>query len=134
VSKKGPAGDLEKLLTHRRLGHDANQLLVDIMERWGGTKQFADDLYNVYKDPDTSPYGRQNILEMIQKLVVNNTNHNITKVADPAGLDDEDLQGALDAMLKRGAEFLDDRSRENPLLVNPSTEEAPDSSWDWPDT
>ena len=93
----------DALLT-RRLGNDSNELLVQIMERWGGPAEFARSLFVEFEAAKPGSLIRQNILEMIQKLVVNNTNHNHTKTVNPTDLDDEDIQRELDAMLARATE------------------------------
>lgn len=103
----------DTLLT-RRLGNDSNELLVQIMERWGGPAEFARSMWVEFDAAKPGSLIRQNILEMIQKLVVNNTNHNITKQVNPADLDDEDIDRELDAMLARATEHANAQSTPGP--------------------
>jgi hypothetical protein len=114
---------IREALTTRRLGHDSNELLLQIMDVWGGPAQFARELLTEFHAAKPGSLIRQNILEMIQKLVVNNTNHAITKVIDPADLDDEDIDRELDGMFERAKEQT--AARSNP---EPQTEQV---AWQW---
>ncbi len=128
VKAGGVKEQIKSILTARRQGYDANQLLLDILDRWGGTRQFASELFSVFKDPDATPYTKQNILDMIQKLVVNNTNHNITKLQDPGDLDDEELESSLSEFGERLASWMihaQERAKQGPTVAL-----AP---WAWPD-
>jgi hypothetical protein len=113
-------------LTTRRLGNDSNELLVQIMETWGGPAEFARNMWVEFEAAKPGSLIRQNILEMIQKLVVNNTNHNITQVVDPADLDDEDIDRELDSMLARAKEHAVAAA-----TPEPTTSEQP--AWEWND-
>jgi Glu-tRNA(Gln) amidotransferase subunit E-like FAD-binding protein len=133
-----PSNKIRELLSARRLGHDANQLLVDIMERWGGTKKFADDLFTEFQAAKAGSLIRQNLLEMIQKLIVNNTNHNITKIVDPSDLDDEEIESEMRELLRRAKDWVDEREEPVPPTHTPAwaVEEPPEDGagpeWDWP--
>jgi hypothetical protein len=105
---------IKSLLSQRRLGNDANQLLNDIMDRWGGPKSFAESLYREFLAANEGSLIRQNILEMIQKLVVNNTNHNITRIVDPSDLDDEEIEGELNVFISRASGFQRERMEPRP--------------------
>ncbi len=107
------------LVNHRRLGHDSNQLLVDIMERWGGTKAFADSMLVEFQAAKPGSLIRQNLLEMIQKLVVNNTNHNHTRISRPSDLDDEELEAELQDIMQRAVAFQNERA-----ILAPKVHEA----------
>ena len=124
---------IKDLLSARRLGHDANQLLVDIMTRWGGTRAFADALFEEFQAANPGSLIRQNLLEMIQKLVVNNTNHNITRIVNPTDLDDEEIEGELNAMIAKAKEFDDERKgrASAPETYSPQVANETPDDWDW---
>src|SRR5262245_64640005 len=103
------AARVKELLAQRRIAHDANQLLIDVMDRWGGTRQFADALYSEFMAANPGSLIRQNILEMIQKLVVNNTNHQHTRVEDVTVFDDDEIQRRIDSSVARVVGFVDER-------------------------
>lgn len=107
-------------LTTRRLGNDSNELLVQVMEKWGGPAEFARSMWVEFEAAKPGSLIRQNILEMIQKLVVNNTNHNITKIVNPADLDDEDIDRELDSMLARAAEHANAKATPGPKTSQPA--------------
>lgn len=115
---------VKELLQYRRIAHDANQLLLDVMERWGGTSRFADALYREFMDARPGSIIRQNILEMIQKLVVNNTNHQITRVEDPSVFDDDEIERRLDATVVRVQGYVDDRAEGSTAARPPIYEES----------
>lgn len=131
-----PKDKIKELLSARRLGHDANQLLVDIMDRWGGTRKFADDLFTEFQHAKPGSLIRQNLLEMIQKLIVNNTNHNITKIANPSDLEDDEIEAEMNALMKRAMDFHHERSATVPPTQTAAWAEEPppegsDGEWDW---
>jgi hypothetical protein len=115
---------IRSALTTRHLGNDSNELLVQIMEQWGGPREFARNMWVEFSAAKPGSLIRQNLLEMIQKLVVNNTNHSITQTVNPTDLDDEDIDRELDAMLARARQHTDASQ-----LPEPSTGQAP--VWDW---
>ncbi len=92
---------IRELLGVKSQAADANQLLIGIMERWGGVRAFAEALHTEFCHARPGSLIRQNILEMIQKLVVNNTNHGVTKVDKPSDLEDEDIEFTLIEMTSR---------------------------------
>lgn len=83
--------DLAKALTQRRRNADSEQLLLDMIEVWGGTRQLALDMHQEYQNAPAGGLTRQRILEMVQKLIVNNTNHDIGKLEKPSDMTDEEL-------------------------------------------
>lgn len=106
--EESPHDKIISLVTTKRLALDANQLLCSIMEKWGGPAQFAHDLYTEFQSARPGSLIRQNILETIQKLVVNNTNHNITQVVNPTDLDDDEIDEQLAGFAKRAADFINE--------------------------
>jgi hypothetical protein len=138
VEQPSPGQKIKELLSARRLGHDANQLLVDIMERWGGTKSFADALVVEFQAAKPGSLIRANLLEMIQKLVVNNTNHNITRIVDPADLEDDEIESEMGAVLKRALDFYHESGSAPHAAAHAppwQAEDAPPGGdrWDWDD-
>jgi hypothetical protein len=82
---------LGKALTSSKRNADSDQLLKDLIEVWGGTRQLAFDLFNEFQNAPMGGMSRQRILEMVQRLIINNTNHDIGKIDKPSDMSDEDL-------------------------------------------
>ena len=94
--KKSPASELPpgmlRALSSRKQSADSDSLLTDLVEIWGGTRQLAKDLYSEFQRAQAGGQTRQKILDMIARLIQNNTNHNIGKSVQPSDLTDEELQ------------------------------------------
>jgi hypothetical protein len=80
---------------------DSGQLLKDLLERWGGTQQFARDVVGEFNASKKNGMVRQKLMEMITKLVVTNTVHQITKSERPEDLDTEEIEARLQALIGR---------------------------------
>jgi hypothetical protein len=80
---------------------DAGQLLSDIIDTWGGTKKLANEIKLAY---DAAPPGsmvRQRFFEMIQRLIINNTDRDISKDIDPSEFSDAELAEAATGLLNK---------------------------------
>lgn len=86
-----------RALADRKPSADSEKLLIDLIDVWGGTRQLALDLHKEFQAAGAGSMVRQRILEMIQRLVVTNTTHQIGSPIKPEDLTDGDLeQTALD--------------------------------------
>ncbi|WP_143206407.1 hypothetical protein [Singulisphaera sp. GP187] len=82
---------LARALGERKASADSEALLTDLIEVWGGTRQLALDLHNEFQKAQVGGMTRQRILEMIQRLVLTNTTHEIGKNIKPSDMDDAEL-------------------------------------------
>lgn len=83
---------LRRALADRKPGADSEALLADLIDVWGGTRQLALDLYQEFKSAGAGGMTRQRILEMIQRLIITNTTHDIGRQVNPSDLSDDELQ------------------------------------------
>jgi hypothetical protein len=81
-----------KVLADQKANADSAALLNDLIEVWGGTKRLALDIYGEYQKAAPGGMTRQRILEMLQRLVITNTTHEITRVRSPSDMDDQELE------------------------------------------
>ncbi len=80
---------------------DSNELLSEILKVWGGPEKLAVDIKRAF---DAAPDGsmiRQRYMEMIQRLVINNTKEEISNDIDPSEMSDEDLFEAANQLMLR---------------------------------
>jgi hypothetical protein len=90
-NKDMPKG-LARALAERKANADSEALLADMIEVWGGTRQLALDLYAEFQGAAKGGMTRQRILEMIQRLIVTNTTHEIGRTIRPSDLTDDELE------------------------------------------
>lgn len=72
-------------------GVDSEELLREVLDEWGGAKALAQDMKASH---DSAPPGsmiRQRYMEMIQRLIINNTKEDIASVIEPSELSDDEL-------------------------------------------
>lgn len=115
------------LLKDTRRGVDSGQLLNDLMERWGGTATFARDVFGEFSKAKENGMVRQKILEMIQKLVVTNTVHQVTRIERPEDLDTEDIEMRLQALISRVVNHVEARDGDHikPKTIEENWQEEP---------
>jgi hypothetical protein len=98
------AKKVSDLLAGKRRGKvDSSKLLNDLMERWGGTERFAQDVVGEFGAAKEGTFTRQKILEMVQKLIVTNSVHNLSPPERPEDLEDDEIQERLDHYIARVA-------------------------------
>jgi hypothetical protein len=90
-SRQLPKG-LARALADRKANADSEALLADLIEVWGGTRQLALDLHNEFQRAQAGGMTRQRILEMIQRLIVTNTTHEIGRTVKPSDMSDDELE------------------------------------------
>jgi hypothetical protein len=81
-----------KILAGGKVTADSAALLSDLIDVWGGTKRLALDIHAEFQKAAAGGMTRQRILEMLQRLVITNTTHEITKIRNPGDMDDEELE------------------------------------------
>ena len=101
AERKNMPGGLARALAERKASADSEALLSDLIEVWGGTRQLAIDLHNEFQKAQAGGMTRQRILEMIQRLILTNTTHEIGKTSKPSDMDDEDLDRVAVHYLKK---------------------------------
>lgn len=89
--KEIPTG-LARALIERKAGVDSEALLNDLIEVWGGPRQLAIDVHQEFTKAPSGGMTRQRILEMMQRLILVNTTHDIGRVIKPADMSTEDLE------------------------------------------
>ena len=93
--------DILKAIKAPRFAADSAQLLSDLIDVWGGTRKLALDLRNEFQHASKGGMTRQRILEMIQRLVVVNTTHEIGRSKSPSDMTDDELAAKLTAYAER---------------------------------
>ena len=95
------AGHIAKAIAESRPSVDSGQLLCDLIEIWGGTRQLAKDIHMEFTKAAAGGMTRQRILEMMQRLIITNTTQDIGRVANPSDSTDEELLTELQAFVKK---------------------------------
>ena len=108
MAKKPPAKGqreipkgLARALADRKPSADSEALLTEIIEVWGGPRQLALDLHKEFKGAAEGGMTRQRILEMIQRLIVTNTTHEIGVTVKPSDMTDEELEETAMSYVKK---------------------------------
>ncbi len=94
---------LKAALSDRKGGIDSEQLLNALIDRWGGAERFANDIYQEFQKAPPGGMTRQRILEMMTRLTVTNTTHEIGRVIRPADMSDDELEALAMGYLARVA-------------------------------
>lgn len=95
-----PAG-LQRALATRKASADSEALLTDLIDVWGGTRQLALDLHVEFQSAQKGGMTRQRILEMLQRLIINNTDKQIGSSLAPSDMTDDELDAVAIAYAKR---------------------------------
>jgi hypothetical protein len=104
VRPESVAPALLKALGDRRQGVDTSELLVAIVDQWGGVVRLAEDLRLEYDASKAGSITRQRILQMIQQLIVVATEREHHKPRRASDMTDEELQRFALSMSVRVAE------------------------------
>lgn len=92
---------LARALAERKPGADSEILLNDLIEVWGGTRQLAMDIHKEFVKAAPGGMTRQRIIEMVQRLIITNTTHEIGKTYKPSDMDDDELENMAVAYMKK---------------------------------
>jgi hypothetical protein len=92
---------ITKALTERKAGLDSEALLNDLIDVWGGARQLAVDLHDEFQKAPSGGMVRQRIMEMIQRLILTNTTHEIGRVAKPSDMTKEELEAKAMQYVRR---------------------------------
>jgi hypothetical protein len=104
---------------------DSGQLLRDIIARWGGIERFARDLVGEFTAAKKGSFTRQKMLEMIQKLVVTNTVHQVTKIERPEDLETEDIDRKILEYTRRAVNHVEATDEAPKRYIEPLEENEP---------
>ena len=83
---------LHKALRGSKSAVDAGLLLGELMQVWGGPARLARDMYAEFEAAPKGSMVRQRMMEAVQRLVVQATDRDQTKVIRPETMTDEDLE------------------------------------------
>lgn len=92
---------LGRALANAPAGADSGTLLKDLIEVWGGTRQLAMDVHTEFQKAPSGGMTRQRILEMFQRLILNNTQHEIGRAKSASDMTDEELHEIALEYVKR---------------------------------
>ena len=81
-----------KVLAGQKVTTDSGALLSSLIERWGGTDRLAADIHGEFQGGTKGGMTRQRILEMMTRLILTNTTHDIGKARVPSDMGDEELE------------------------------------------
>lgn len=84
--------ELAKAIAANPKNANSEQLMLDLVEVWGGTRQLALDIYNEFQKAPAGGLTRQRILQMFQGLVVTETNRDSGRSEKPSDMTDDELQ------------------------------------------
>jgi hypothetical protein len=120
---------------------DSGELAKNLLDVWGGPRRLAEDIFREYTKAAVGSVARQRNLEMVMRLIVTNTTHDIVKPVKPSDLTDEELgRVAAKYMTLVGKQEepgdSDEQAREagsSPVPAEDSRREAhaSDSDFDW---
>ena len=80
---------------------DTLVFMKDLFECWGGSKRLAMDVHAEFQRAAPGGVTRARILEMIQRLVIVNTQQDLAKPVSPTDLTDEELAQAARTYFER---------------------------------
>ena len=92
---------LRRALAERKASADSEALLTDLIDVWGGTRQLALDLHSEFQHAAVGGMTRQRILEMLQRLIISNTTHQIGQTQAPSDMTDDELDSTAMEYLRR---------------------------------
>jgi hypothetical protein len=92
ASAKRVTTNVKRVIATDNSAIDSRSLLQEILQEWGGPKALAQDIFQEFRKAKPGGMTRQSLLEMIQRLIVWNTNQSLSNPIDHSELDDEDLE------------------------------------------
>jgi hypothetical protein len=92
---------LTKALSEKKAGLDSEALLNDLVDIWGGPRQLAVDIHQEFQGAPSGGMVRQRIMEMIQRLILTNTTHEIGRIAKPSDMTKEELESMAMRYVRR---------------------------------
>lgn len=79
-------------LAERSSSTDSEGLLTDLLEIWGGPRALAHDIYNEFQAARPGSNERQRYMDLIFRVVLTNTTHDIGRLTSPQDLSDSELE------------------------------------------
>ena len=94
VERFGPPlpDKLKDALQPREQGIDSSQFLHAITRHFGGVDRLAADMKKEYDNATSGSLARQKFLDMIQRLIVQNTEREQSKIRRPPDMTTEELE------------------------------------------
>jgi hypothetical protein len=83
---------LLRALAQRKASVDSEALLTDLIDVWGGSRQLSIDLRKEFNAAAPGTMVRQRIMEMLHRLIIVNTTHQIGTTHAPSDMTDEELE------------------------------------------
>jgi hypothetical protein len=88
-------------LSGQKAAIDSASLLSNLIEVWGGPARLAADIFDEFGRAPEGGQTRQRILEMMQRLIINNTERDLTNTVKPSDLSDAELEELALAYVRR---------------------------------
>jgi hypothetical protein len=102
IGKPGEAVfEIRKTLAGRGQLIDSGELAKNLLDVWGGPRRLAEDIFREYTKAPNGSVARQRNLEMVMRLIVTNTTHDIVRPVNPEDLSDGDLATVAEHYLGR---------------------------------
>ena len=89
---KIPPGVKKLLGDAKQNSIDSSVFLGDLIACWGGPFRLARDVYEEFQFQPKGSMQRARTMEMIQRLIMNNTQHELTNVRKPGDCTDAELE------------------------------------------
>lgn len=80
---------------------DSAVLLRDLVDIWGGPRSFAEEIYREFKAAKPGSNERQRYIDLIARIALTNTTHEIGKRLNPQDLSDADLERVVKKYLQK---------------------------------
>lgn len=92
---------------------DSQQLLSDIIAEWGGTGNLARDIKEAFSSAPEGSMIRQRFLEMVQRLIITNTMHDLSQTSEPSAMSDSELDEVASHYITKIADGTEDTEGES---------------------
>lgn len=120
--KQNPPAEMPKsismVLAGQQSAIDSASLLSNLIDVWGGAAAVSKDIYAEFQRAPAGGQTRQRILEMMQRLIINNTAHDLTSTVRPSDMTDGELEDLAMTYVKR----LTDAVPSSPPAAAPAAE------------
>jgi hypothetical protein len=93
--------EIRRALATRGQMIDSGELARNLLDVWGGPRRLAEDIFREFTKAQNGSVARQRNLEMVMRLIVTNTTHDIIRPVNPEDLSDDELAGVAAHYLER---------------------------------
>lgn len=99
-------------LAERSSTTDSEGLLTDLIEIWGGPRALAHEIYNEFQAARAGSNERQRYIDLIARIVLTNTTHDIGRLTSPQDLTDSELEDLVHKYMPKVLESVQEVSRD----------------------